>query len=476
MTDKTHSAFWINFLFILFLSGTSFHLIAKPGQPVFQNGSNDDCLACHSDESLNMEKNGKTLSLFVDEKVLGVSPHKKLECVSCHDGFNPEDLPHKEEIKPIDCMTCHKDAKIKHLFHPQIFNSNSSSTGKDVNCKSCHGTHDAKPFKNIERSASNMVCAKCHTSQNTDYTSGIHSYGIGTYEKPSCINCHSAQITKGSYGLDKVRLKTAQQALCLSCHIDKPKNKARFTVNKSFITQPEKNTHAALIASGKGEAAGCADCHGSHKIGKKDDPNSAVFSGNILNTCGKCHVDQKKEFEKSVHFDAFAKKIKDAPVCSNCHNEHKAVGESLNQVCATCHDPVELSTEYALSNQKTKVFKNTYHGLTVKGEVVTVSNCGSCHGNHAIIDSDKDSSAVNKKNLQVTCGKCHPGASTDFASGNIHKTPGKAKKPVIQKPEVPGTSWSGTLLLIGLIIAGAVLLFGLVKVIRKKKSSENEKI
>jgi hypothetical protein len=46
--------------------------------------------------------------------------------------------------------------------------------------------------------------------------------------------------------------------------------------------------------------------------------------------------------------------------------------------------------------------------------------------------------------------KCHPGAEADFASGNIHKTPGKVKKPEVKQTEEPGTSSSGTFLMIGL--------------------------
>ena len=49
--------------------------------------SNDECLACHSDNSLTMEKRGKTVSLFVDEQHLGSSSHKKFACTACHTGF-----------------------------------------------------------------------------------------------------------------------------------------------------------------------------------------------------------------------------------------------------------------------------------------------------------------------------------------------------------------------------------------------------
>ncbi|MCK7528204.1 MAG: cytochrome c3 family protein [Ignavibacteriales bacterium] len=52
--------------------------------------SNDDCLMCHSDNELTMEKKGKEISLFVDEDVFKGSAHSKLSCVSCHKGFDPE--------------------------------------------------------------------------------------------------------------------------------------------------------------------------------------------------------------------------------------------------------------------------------------------------------------------------------------------------------------------------------------------------
>ena len=52
--------------------------------------TNDDCLACHSDNTLTMEKNHKTVSLYVDAKVLAHSAHGKLQCISCHVGFDPD--------------------------------------------------------------------------------------------------------------------------------------------------------------------------------------------------------------------------------------------------------------------------------------------------------------------------------------------------------------------------------------------------
>src|SRR5512136_2994545 len=80
----------------------------------------DECLACHSDSSLTMERKGKQVSLCVDGTVFDKSVHRKLACVACHSGFDAQNVPHKEKIQPVNCLTCHKDAAEKHQFHPQM--------------------------------------------------------------------------------------------------------------------------------------------------------------------------------------------------------------------------------------------------------------------------------------------------------------------------------------------------------------------
>ena len=77
----------------------------------------DDCLACHSDSTLTMEKKGKIISLFANYAPLKKSPHAKLVCIACHVGFDASNVPHKEKIDPVNCLNCHKDASTKHLIH-----------------------------------------------------------------------------------------------------------------------------------------------------------------------------------------------------------------------------------------------------------------------------------------------------------------------------------------------------------------------
>ena len=67
-------------------------------------------------------------------------------------------------------------------------------------------------------------------------------------------------------------------------------------------------------------------------------------------------------------------------------------------------------------------YRETYHGLASKKGALNVANCASCHGVHNIFPSADPRSTVNRTNLQKTCGTCHPNASVEFASIQVHPT------------------------------------------------------
>jgi len=208
---------------IMFLSlGAQGYLFAQ---------SSDDCLICHEDETLTMEKEGREISLFVNSNVLSNSTHKNLSCVSCHVGFNPEELPHKENITPIDCKLCHKDAPTKHQFHPQMLRNKTGTS--DVSCKNCHGTHDVvSPKVNSSKwSSANLStsCGNCHRDEKEMYVKSWHYKGLTESVKgaPNCINCHQNASIVNIIGADTIRVKIAQEKLCLSCHLDDPQVRIR---------------------------------------------------------------------------------------------------------------------------------------------------------------------------------------------------------------------------------------------------------
>jgi len=468
---------YLNFRSIPILIALSFLLLLTTK---LNAQTNDDCLTCHSDSTLTMTKQGKTISLFVDTNVLAHSPHQKLQCISCHVGFDPNNDPHKKDIQPIDCKSCHKDAAIKHPFHPQMMKASGLSQGEDVNCKNCHGTHDivSPRVPGSKFYITNLVeaCGNCHKVQKEQFLTSDHAQGLAENVKgaPNCYTCHKNPVTKYSIK-DTTLLKIEQEKLCLSCHQNNPEIRARTSPSAGFITSYENSVHGKALSSGNGKAATCIDCHTAHQMKSGSDPNSTVNKFNIPNTCAKCHTEEVTEYKQSIHGVAVLKLGRiDAPVCTDCHGMHNILNPKnpnaptsfanlATEVCSKCHASVQLSEKYGLNPNRLSTFKDSYHGLALSGGATTVANCASCHSAHNIKPSTDPTSTVYKGNLSKTCGKCHPGANEKFAIGKIHVT-------TTEKTSEPILYWIATLYLIMIItVIGGMLLHNILDFIKKAK-------
>ncbi|MCF6183626.1 MAG: hypothetical protein L3J56_03185, partial [Bacteroidales bacterium] len=69
--------------------------------------TNEDCLMCHDDKTLTAVKNGKTVSMYVNQKLLLNSVHKNMTCISCHKDAKVIDFPHSEKLSKVDFGSCH---------------------------------------------------------------------------------------------------------------------------------------------------------------------------------------------------------------------------------------------------------------------------------------------------------------------------------------------------------------------------------
>lgn len=72
---------------------------------------NDLCLECHSDPDLTAERQGREISIFVDQKRFQSSVHHALECVDCHMDADVDEFPHPENLDKISCGMCHDEAE-----------------------------------------------------------------------------------------------------------------------------------------------------------------------------------------------------------------------------------------------------------------------------------------------------------------------------------------------------------------------------
>jgi cytochrome b subunit of formate dehydrogenase len=410
--------------------------------------SQEDCLACHGDKSMTTEKNGKTVSIYVDRTILNASPHGKLACVACHVGFDPNTIPHKTRIEPVNCLRCHEDAPAEHPFHAAVMRAEKGTASLVASCKECHGTHNITSMQSggVRVRGVKIVdlCGRCHADQKAKFLLSTHGGAVaeGISSAPDCISCHQSPVTGLAGSADSATVKVAQVKVCLSCHLDNPEVRKRVPPSAGFIAAYEHSVHGAALLKGNASAANCVDCHGSHEIQREDIATSRVNRFNIPSTCAKCHAAIAKVYSESIHGKAVAQGNDEAPVCTNCHGEHNilppsnprspvAAANVSQQVCSPCHSSVRLDEKYGIVGNRYRTFADSYHGLAIRFGDVEVANCASCHGAHNIKPPSDPTSTVNKANLAKTCGKCHPGANARFAAGLVHSAENRKEDPVL---------------------------------------------
>ena len=401
--------------------------------------TSQDCLVCHSDQALTMEKSGKPVSLFVDSAKLERSAHKLLSCIQCHKRFNANEVPHAKVIKQVQCQTCHDASDYKKSIHATVRKAYAAKAKKTVaaECKDCHGTHEILSPRNTQSPTSRMhlseTCGKCHQLEDTHFSQSAHGVALaqGVKGAPVCIDCHGEHNVEPVTSKDSPVYKTREAKICESCHLDNPDVRQRVGPSAGFIASYDKSVHGIALQKGNDDAATCSNCHGAHDMQKGSDLRSPMNKLNIPQTCAKCHADVAKTYNESIHGKAILRANRDAPVCTDCHGEHQILAPTdprsrvaaknvSVQVCAVCHNSVPLTQKYALAGERFKTFEDSYHGLASRAGSVEVANCASCHGYHSIKPSSDPTSTIHKANLAVTCGKCHPGANENFGRGSVH--------------------------------------------------------
>ena len=340
--------------------------------------SNEACLECHGDPELNVTREGRTLSLYVDLKVYAGSMHADAACTDCHADI--EEVPHEERLQPVDCSAC-------------------------------------------------------HDAETEDYGQSIHGLRLagGDMDAPGCEACH------GKHGIRNVKDPQARVSrvhlvrVCIGCHVDE----AVTDRHQAHMPKPETIKAYAASIHGRGVfkkglsvSAVCVDCHGTHTIEPADDPRSPVHRSNISGLCGRCHPDIAKVYGESIHGRALAEGIRESPVCTDCHGEHTIAAPSdptssvasrnVPKTCAACHEEEGISGKYGIPGRRYATYLDSFHGVVNRYGEAAVANCASCHGVHDIRPSSDPASSIHPSNLGKTCGVCHPGAEAGLAGAKVH--------------------------------------------------------
>jgi cytochrome b subunit of formate dehydrogenase len=349
-----------------------------------------DCMECHSKPDLVTVRDGDTLSLHVDSLEINSSDHRHVACAQCHTGASPaRHRPCATITTKVDCSICHAEVVETYSTSTHGTLVNRGDPNAPV-CRDCHGVHDTKVHRNPRSRA---------------YPTNVPD-------------------------------------LCGKCHREGSKAAIRYTGQQHEIVENYvMSIHGkGLLQSGLVVTAMCTDCHTAHHELPASNPASSVNKENIARTCANCHNGIYEQFVQSIHFTEKGQTDKPLPMCDDCHSSHTITrtdkeGFKLNIInqCGRCHLDV------------TESYFETFHGKVSKLGYTAAAKCYDCHGAHDILPTWDPKSRLSRQNIVETCSQCHGGSHRRFAGYLTHATHHDRNK----YPILFYTFWFMTALLVG---------------------------
>jgi cytochrome b subunit of formate dehydrogenase len=359
--------------------------------------ANADCMRCHSDTNLTTERDGESISLYVDEQAYNASTHGGTGCAQCHADVTPS----------------------------TTFRACTTSV------------------------ASNVDCAICHAQQVDEYTSGTHGFlaSEGVPEAPTCLDCHDYHATQDHLWPTSPTFARNVPELCARCH--REGEQAARRIEEAGYEGPDivdsyvMSIHGkGLIESGLVVTATCPSCHTAHNELPPVNPASSVHRDNIAGTCGSCHHGIEEEYSVSIHWVGRedAPEDRELPNCEDCHTSHTISRTdmggfrlSMMNQCGRCHE------------EESVTFFDTFHGKVSRLGDAGAAKCYDCHGTHNVHPITDPRSTLSRRNIVGTCANCHPGANRRFTGYLTHATHHDPDK----YPYLFWTFWGMTALLVG---------------------------
>ncbi len=411
---KMHRVFRLTAMFIVLIFAGIFTSSAQ---------TNDDCLTCHNDPSLTSSKPGKKVSRYVPANALEHSVHKSVTCASCHKEAAVADFPHPETLAPVDCGSCHADAKDKYLrgVHGRAFLANEKFA---PTCKECHGTHEilksADPKSRTYKMNIPVLCGSCHkegapvarayniSEHNIleNYSEGIHGQGLykkGLIVSATCNNCHGNHLILPHTNVSSSIAPQNIAATCMQCH-------ARIEDVHTKVINKE------LWEKKPGAIPACTSCHPPHKVELKN-----LISTISDNTCLKCHANS--ETHKTVNNKIVSLKVEVGDLAASTHKNitcvkcHSDVTIHLSRPCETA-GKVDCSACHAAESD---IYFASGHGQAYFDKKENAPYCTDCHGSHLVKPKSDESSRTYRSSIPKLCGECHRKGGKAVEGTNLHE-------------------------------------------------------
>ncbi len=117
------------------------------------------------------------------------------------------------------------------------------------------------------------------------------------------------------------------------------------------------SSHAkARLVKGLNSSPACTDCHGTHDILPKSNPDSRTSHAKSPETCGGCHEFILSKWTESTHGQLW-QQGKTGPVCVDCHNAHDVVDPTRSRRVSSSRTSAETATRSTITT-----FHSSFHG------------------------------------------------------------------------------------------------------------------
>jgi formate dehydrogenase gamma subunit len=316
--------------------------------------------------------------------------------------------------------------------------STESSIHEGFDCLDCHTRIDLDEHIDegmLPTFFQEEACGTCHEDEWSEHATSVHGLKInGTSpDEATCVDCHGTHDVLPADDPNSMVHPAKMVTTCGRCHSNPELMERHNIAIPDPVTRYEQSIHFRVLEESGYTSATCNDCHGTHDIQNMRHARSAINYWNVATTCGKCHVAEYEEFQRSDHWLALQRGVHDAPACITCHGEHAITDptgrydiikkrEMADHTCLKCHSDEEMALKYGLSEGVAAAYRDSYHGLAVLRGDEDAAACYDCHGVHAILAAKYQSSTINPNNLQSTCATCHPNASPQFSRTYTHSS------------------------------------------------------
>jgi hypothetical protein len=391
-----------------------------------------NCGTCHTQE---YEQHSKSLHGKAIARGDPLAP-RCVDCHGNHDILPVKDA--RSAVAPLKvpfvCGRCHREGtpvqtnrKIEQ--HDILENYSESIHGEGLlrkglivapNCASCHTPHSILPHKDpnssIARRNIAATCTKCHAQIETVHRKTIKGelWEKEAHVLPACVDCHQPhKVRKVFY------TQGMADADCLRCHANEHLKASDGRL--MFV-------RASEVAGSRHSKVSCSQCH-SEVNASRVRPCETITK---KVDCASCHAEVGQLYQRSTHGQLLAKNDPNAPTCKECHGTHRVLGRhdpqsvtfatNVPTLCGRCHrEGQKAALRYAGSQHEIiQHYTESIHGKgLLKSGLTVTATCNNCHTAHSVLPHTDPESTVNPKNLPNTCGTCHHGIQEQFVQ-SVH--------------------------------------------------------